>query len=91
MANKVSLSIGHTPNYARVTIGPVTLYFSYETVIAVSDPFDSAVRENVWGPTTGKHLNRVDGGSKEAKARRLDSEAFEAVLSRVLSRYGLEV
>ena len=33
------------------------------------------VRENNWGPTTGKHLNAIDGGDKKA---RLSADAFEA-------------
>lgn len=57
-------------------------YFSYNTLIA----FKSAktrnlyVRKNVWGPTTGKHLNWIDGGyNKEA---RLSLKDFEKALEK---------
>jgi hypothetical protein len=54
-------------------------YFSYNTLVAFTDPASGRriVRENIWGPTTGKHLNKIDGGSAEAKAERLSSEEFK--------------
>lgn len=52
-----------------------TFYFSYETLVAFETKYDELfVRENVWGPTTGKHLNWIDGGNKKA---RLSKEDFE--------------
>jgi hypothetical protein len=44
------------------------------------------VGENVWGPTTGKHLNLVDGGDKDS---RLGQEEFEARLGAELARLSL--
>ena len=82
----ISLEIGHTPNYATVTVGPITLHYSYQTVIAFNTGNGLVVRENDWGPTTGKHLNRVDGGGKAAKARRIPGETFEAQLEGIVSR-----
>ncbi len=83
----VSLSIGHTPNYATLRLGDsLVLYFSYSTPIAFDTPLTgTVVRENVWGPTTGKHLNAVDGGSAEAKKARISSDKFETQLARTLS------
>lgn len=84
----ISLKIGHTPNYATVTIGDLILHFSYETVIGFStDDTDTIARENVWGSTTGKHLNRI----QPDKSRRLSSDDFEAALARVLADRGLKV
>jgi hypothetical protein len=38
----------------------VTFYFSYRTLIAVRFPDGSLLmRENAWGPTTGRHLNAI--------------------------------
>jgi hypothetical protein len=47
--------------------------------VAFQGPGDSGptVRRNDWGPTTGKHLNRIDGG---AKASRLEGRAFNDLL-----------
>lgn len=82
----VSLDIGHTPNYATVYVGSLRLEFSYQTVIAFSGPDDQAVSVNAWGPTTGKHLNRIDGGNKEM---RLERDEFTRRLDAQLSKLGL--
>ena len=75
------------PNFTMVDIGRVRIWFSYSTPIAFNDGTGTgtAVRDNVWGPTTGKHLNRVDGGDAQAKAARLSSNDFEARLTDVLA------
>lgn len=77
----VALSIGHTANYATVTVGNLTLHFSYETVIGMQWKSGPVIaRENDWGPTTGKHLNRI----QPDKSKRLPSAEFESVLAGVL-------
>lgn len=85
----ISLSIGHTPNYATVYVGPLRLEFSYRTVIAFYGPDDSAVHVNSWGPTTGKHLNAIDGGSADAKKARIPEDEFAARLNAQLDKLGL--
>lgn len=73
----------------RVTIGPLTLYFSYQTVVAFADDqIGLRVTENLWGPTTGKHLNAIDGGNKRS---RLPNEQFNEELKNVLIAHNLEV
>lgn len=72
----------------RVDIGTLSLYFSYETVIAFQDADGLKVRENSWSTTTGKHLNWIDGGG-DAKKKRLDSQTFEDALTAKLAAYGL--
>lgn len=65
-------------NEAHVTIGALTICFSYSTPIAFDHPsLGVVVRENAWGPTTGKHLNRIDEGDKKS---RLPRATFERVL-----------
>jgi len=57
-----------------VTIGDCDLYFSYQTLVAFCHPTTGlVVRENDWGPTTGKHLNWIDGGNKK---KRISGEEF---------------
>jgi hypothetical protein len=54
------------PNFSRVELGDgdLSVYFSYETPIAFNTRATGwVVRENEWGPTTGRHLNYVDDGS----------------------------
>lgn len=56
------------PNFTRVDLGALTLYFSYRTCVAFHTPdAGTVVRENKWGPTTGKHLNYLDDGDKAAR------------------------
>jgi len=71
------------PNFTRIEIEGRTLWYSYRTLIAFNAYNGSGpvVRENVWGPTTGKHLNYVDGGDTEAKAARLNTEAFQQAVT----------
>ncbi len=80
-------SYGHyaCPNYGahclRVSVGSLAVYFSYETPVAFEVAGRRVVRENVWGPTTGKHLNAIDGGDKRS---RVSGEEFEQALAAEL-------
>ena len=51
-------------------------WFSYQTMVAFK-VFDGTgdfyIRENAWGPTTGKHLNWID----RDKAKRINTVLFE--------------
>lgn len=82
MAN---VSIDHPtdrPNFTLVEVGSLQLAFSYKTVIGFNDAWSGWVlRENEWGPTTGKHLNWLD-----MDADRIPGEEFEAQLAVVLDR-----
>jgi len=65
------------------TIGHLRVWFSYQTPVAFAvGNADPIVRRNGWGPTTGKHLNAIDGGNKKT---RLPGDAFEAQLRGVLA------
>lgn len=83
-----------TPGNALVfDLGAVRVYFSYKTPVAYSTTeadlqtgLRLVVRVNDWSNTTGKHLNAIDGGSKEAKARRVPGDVFETRLRAVLDR-----
>jgi hypothetical protein len=51
-----------------VDIGPIRLYFSYKTCVALRlDGHVPQVCENVWSNTTGRHLNALDGGDKQSR------------------------
>lgn len=57
----MNIQIEHlAPNCVRVCVGDsLVLAFSYETCVGFWIPEDGWVlSENVWGPTTGRHLNR---------------------------------
>lgn len=77
------------PNFTTVRLGELVVWFSYETMIAAELRDTQIVRVNVWGPTTGQHLNAVDGGSREAHKRRLSIDAFEGAIEAMLSEAGM--
>lgn len=71
-----------------IQIGNLTLYFSYDTVIAFeSKLYSLTVCENVWGITTGKHLNWIQPN----KNARHPYTVFQGMLENVLKQHGLIV
>jgi len=60
---------------------PVCVWFSYTTPVAFAIRGQRTVRVNEWGPTTGKHLNWIDGGDKAA---RVSGEEFQRMYSEAL-------
>ena len=63
-------------NAKVLTVGDTEIYFYYNTVIAVRHNNTLVVMKNYWGEHVGKHLHAIDGGTKEAKAARLDKHVF---------------
>ena len=59
------------------------VWFSYETPVAFENKGVLKVAQNVWSKTTGKHLNKIDGGDKET---RLTREEFEKELAKFLAK-----
>lgn len=47
----------------------MTLWFSYETLIAFRIGAEKVVSENVWTKTTAKHLNEIDRGDKASRVK----------------------
>ena len=78
----MSIRISHPTNkvnFSRVDTENYTLWFSYETPIAIYVPGQGTfVRENNWGPTTGRHLNAIDTD----RSARLTTEEFTAVMRK---------
>jgi hypothetical protein len=64
-----------------ITLPNITLYFSYETVIAYSNDTEGlVVSENMWGPTTGKHLNWISTDHKTRVKRTEFEDRLTAAL-----------
>lgn len=60
-------------NSACVTVGNATVWFSYKTPIAFQvGSNERVVRKNDWGPTTGQHLNAIDGGNRKGRVKATD-------------------
>lgn len=71
------------PNFTMVQLGSLSVWFSYETPIAFQSGYGRiVVRENDWGPTTGKHLNWIADGPSASD--RVDGKTFESMLAKVL-------
>ena len=63
-----------------VEVGPLTVWFSYTTPVAFRAPgTPTIVRQNEWGPTTGKHLKWIDGQSSKTGKDRVSGEQFQAL------------
>lgn len=86
----MNISISHPtdrPNFSVVSIGDnLTVWFSYSTPIAFQGTGKIIVRQNEWGPTTGKHLSHIDSGRKE---NRVSGEVFKTQLKELLSSLSL--
>ena len=62
----------------------VTFYMSYNTCIAFSSVSTGLViQDNIWGNTTGAHLNAIDGGDLLAKSKRVNSRQFASKLAEM--------
>lgn len=94
MAEQVSIgtygeysSRNYGANTVTVTVGRLTLWFSYQTCVAFKIGFaPQVVHKNDWAQTTGKHLNWIDGGDKKG---RVNGEDFDRLLSEALAEVGL--
>ena len=74
-------------NAVCVSVGEMDFFFSYQTLVGFAKPgLGRIVRDNVWGPTTGKHLNEIDHGRK---SDRLSESDFARALADALSNTGL--
>ncbi len=78
MSNKPSLN-QIKPNFVVVTIGDKDYYFSYKTIIAFRVNGSLKIIENLWGPTTGKHLNYINPDH----SIRIDESEFDKLLSEL--------
>ena len=56
-----------------------TYYFSYDTLVAFTGNDGLVIRENVWGNTTGKHLNWIN----KDKSIRVDKDTFNKKLEEL--------
>jgi hypothetical protein len=70
------------PNCHVVHLGPVSLGFSYETIVGIATQHVWTMSENVWSKSTGKHINMIGGTT----ARRVPHDEFTAALKAVFDR-----
>jgi len=69
-------------------VNKVLYYFSYKTLVAFEHVSTGLViRENIWGNTTGKHLNWIDND----KSKRVNTETFFEKLDELKSNLVINV
>ena len=69
-------------------VNNVDYYFSYKTLVAFNHKSTGLViRENLWGNTTGKHLNWIDAD----KSKRVDTPTFFEKLDELKSNLVINV
>lgn len=67
----------------KVSMSGLDVYFSYGTPVAFRHSSTSlVVRQNDWGPTTGRHLNWIDVD----KRNRIDGNDFERQLTEIIDK-----
>ena len=59
----------------------ISLYFSYDTLVAFRGDIGNGYRElvvhtNDWSTTTGKHLNWIDGGEQDTRVKDKEFEKY---------------
>lgn len=70
-----------------VKIGKLTLYFSYQTVVAFAERGgEFCISENVWSRTTGRHLNNINSNHE----KRIPHKKFVKKLDKLLQKYELK-
>ena len=75
-----------TGNECEIAVGDLRLRFSYGKLIAIHTGAAWLVsRQEFSSSTTGRHLNKIDGGSDEAKARRLPHDELLEVAGDLIS------
>lgn len=63
----------------RVDMPNLTVWFSYQTPVAfIANGGRLVVRQNEWGPTTGKHLNWIEQRTGFS-GKRVSGSEFEAM------------
>ncbi len=65
-----------------VSVGDLDLYFSYRTCVAFRWRGQLVCCENIWGKTTGRHLNQITH-----KVNRVPKAEFERLFGVMLGEY----
>lgn len=69
-------------NFHSIMLGDsTTLYFSYETLIAIRHNGKLHISQNEWGTTTGKHLNWINND----KPIRIKSSEVSQIAENIIS------
>lgn len=71
-------------NALKINTPGITIYYSYDTIVAYEDIHDGLVcSKNIWSNTTGKHLNWI----QPDKSKRVDYLGFVGLLNSAIERH----
>ena len=81
MTNEIPNIVRSSRIFTKVEMHHIDLWFSYDTLVAFlhdhpNEGVALVVMQNQWGSTTGRHINMIDGGTAEARARRVGRAEF---------------
>jgi len=60
--------------------GNISIYYSYETIIAVKVDDELTISKNIWGSVTGKHLNTID----RDKSKRVENKVLQELVDKLV-------
>lgn len=68
MQSPIQIQTYAGPSSLQIVQPGLTVWLSYNTPVAFLEHGGKrVVSQNNWGPTTGKHLNAIDGGDKPSR------------------------
>ncbi len=71
-------------NSLMVDLGTIELYYSYRTIVAfITIETGLVISKNIWGTTTGKHLNWINPD----KSKRIKYDDFQVQLQSALTAH----
>jgi len=73
--NYYGKSVSAKANAVAFENNGITVYFSYETIIAIKIDDELFISKNIWGSVTGRHLNAIN----DDKSIRIDYEEIERI------------
>lgn len=57
----------------------LSIYYSYNTIVAIKVKNKLTISKNIWGTVTGKHLNAID----RDKSKRVDNEVLQELIDKL--------
>jgi hypothetical protein len=80
------------PKTIAITVGVITLYFSYEICVAFTSPLTGLVISDTkpdgekWSQTTRRHLVQIELGFDQVSRTRIPGDDFQRRLSEITER-----
>jgi len=73
-------SVSAKANNTLIESDNISIYYSYETIIAIKVDNELTISKNIWGSVTGKHLNAIDSD----KSKRVENEVLQELIDKLV-------